>query len=128
MSDSSQSVVRVIRCIVCPTGCEIKVKKSDSGDINFEGYTCNRGLEYAKQEYYEPKRILTTTIRVEKGLLPLVPVRTDIPILKDRLNDALKEIAVKRVKAPLKGGDILIENILGLGANIIASRDLSEAQ
>jgi len=126
MSDSSQSVVRVIRCIVCPTGCEIKVKKSDSGDISFDGYTCKRGLEYAEQEYYEPKRILTTTMRVEKGLLPLVPVRTNIPILKDKLNDALKEIAIKRVKAPIKAGDILIENILGLGANIIASRDLSE--
>ncbi|TFG26874.1 MAG: DUF1667 domain-containing protein [Promethearchaeota archaeon] len=128
MSESSQSVVRVIRCIVCPTGCEIQVKKSDTGDITFDGYTCKRGLEYAEQEYYEPKRILTTTMRVDRGLLPLVPVRTDIPILKDKLNDALKEIAVKRVKAPIKAGDILIENILGLGANIIASRDLNEIQ
>ena len=128
MSESSQSVVRVIRCIVCPTGCEIQVKKSHTGDISFEGYTCKRGLEYAEQEYYEPKRILTTTMRVDRGLLPLVPVRTDVPILKDKLNDALKEIAVKRVKAPIKAGDILIENILGLGANIIASRDLNEIQ
>jgi len=128
MSESSQSVVRVIRCIVCPTGCEIQVKKSDTEDITFEGYTCKRGLEYAEQEYYEPKRILTTTMRVDRGLLPLVPVRTNIPILKDKLNDALKEIAVKRVKAPIKAGEILIENILGLGANIIASRDLNEVQ
>jgi len=127
MSESSQSVVRVIRCIVCPTGCEIQVKKNESGDINFDGYTCNRGLEYAEQEYYEPKRILTTTMRVQNGFLPLVPVRTNVPILKDKLRDALKEIAMKQVKAPIKAGDILIENILGSGANIIASRDLSEA-
>ena len=128
MSESSQSVVRVIRCIVCPTGCEIQVKKNESGDISFDGYTCNRGLEYAEQEYYEPKRILTTTMRVQNGFLPLIPVRTDVAILKDKLGDALKEIAVKQIKAPIKAGDILIENILKSGANIIASRDLSEIQ
>jgi CxxC motif-containing protein len=128
MSESSQSIVKVIRCIVCPTGCEIQVKKGTQGDITFEGYTCKRGLEYAQQEFYEPKRILTTTIRVENGFLPLIPVRTNLPILKDKLKDALKEVANKKIKAPIKAGDILIENILGLGANVIASRDLPDIQ
>jgi len=124
MSESSESVVKVIRCIVCPTGCEIQAKKDESGKITFEGYTCNRGLEYAEQEFYEPKRILTTTIRVENGFLPLIPVRTDIPILKDKLKEALSEIAKTQVKAPIKMGDILIANVLDSGSNIIASRDL----
>ncbi len=125
MSESSVSVVKVIRCIVCPTGCQIQAISKDS-DITFEGYACKRGLEYAEQEFYEPKRILTTTIRVEDGFLPLVPVRTDKPILKDRLRDALNEIAKTVVKPPVKMGDILIENILELDLNIIASRDLAK--
>jgi CxxC motif-containing protein len=128
MSESSQSIVKVIRCIVCPTGCEIKVKKGLEGNITFEGYTCKRGLEYAQQEFFEPKRILTTTMYIDNGFLSLIPVRTDVPILKDKLKEAVKEIAVKKVKAPIKAGDVLIQNILGLGANIIASRDMSEAQ
>jgi len=125
MSESSVSVVKVIRCIVCPTGCQIKAISKGS-EISFEGYTCKRGLEYAEQEYYEPKRILTTTIRVENGLLPLIPVRSNKPILKDRLRDALNEIAQAEVKAPIKMGDVLIENILELDANIIASRNLAK--
>jgi CxxC motif-containing protein len=55
-------------------------------------------------------------------------VRTDKPISKDRLRDALNEIALKKIKAPIKVGDILIENILGLEANVIASRDLIEGK
>ncbi|MBY8988042.1 MAG: DUF1667 domain-containing protein [Candidatus Lokiarchaeota archaeon] len=125
MSESSASVVKVIRCIVCPTGCQIQAKSKGS-DIVFEGYTCKRGLEYAEQEYYEPKRILTTTIRVGNGFLPLIPVRTDKPILKARLNEALNEIAKTQVNAPIKMGEVLIENILGLESNVIASRDLNE--
>ncbi len=121
---SEKSIVKVIRCIVCPTGCEIKALKGDDDKVSFDGYTCKRGLEYAEQEYFEPKRILTTTIRVEDGILPLIPVRTDVPILKEKLNDTLKIIAKTKVKTPIKMGDILIENVLDLGANIIASRDL----
>ncbi len=126
MAESSQSVVKVIRCIVCPTGCAIQVNDDGKGNVTFEGHTCERGLEYAQQEYYEPKRILTTTIRCSNGFLPLVPVRTDKPIPKERLIDVLEKIATTITKAPIKMGDILIENVLGLDANIIASRDLSE--
>ena len=123
---SESSVVKVIRCIICPTGCEIQAKENQKGDIVFEGYTCKRGLEYAEQEFYEPKRILTTTIRVEDGFLPLIPVRTDKPILKDRLREALNVIARTVVKSPIKMGDVLIENILELNSNVIASRDLDK--
>ena len=124
MAESSKSVIKVIRCIVCPTGCSIKVIGKDNKNVTFEGYTCNRGLEYAEQEFKEPKRILTTTIKVENGILPLIPVRTDKPLLKDKLTDALKLIAQRQIKAPIKMGDVLIKNILDLGINIIASRNL----
>ncbi len=124
-TECKTDVVAEIRCIVCPTGCLVQVKKDEQGNINFEGYTCKRGLEYAKQEYFEPKRIITTTMRVENGFLPLIPVRSEHPILKNRINDALLEIAKQKVTAPISIGDILIENILNLGVNIIASRNLA---
>jgi CxxC motif-containing protein len=125
---SEASTIKVIRCIVCPTGCEIKVKKGLGEKVTFEGYTCDRGLEYAQQEFYEPKRILTTTIRVDKGILPLIPVRTDKPILKDKLKSVLREVAQVKVKAPIKMGDILIKNVLNLDADVIASRDLNKTE
>lgn len=126
MAESGKNVIKVIRCIVCPTGCSIKVIGKDDKDIAYEGYHCKRGLEYAEQEFREPKRILTTTMKVENGALPLIPVRTDKPLLKQKLNEALLDIANSQVKAPIKMGDILIENILDQGINIIASRNLEE--
>lgn len=117
-------VIETIRCIVCPTGCEIDVKRMPDGEVEFEGYTCKRGLDYAKQEFFAPKRVLTTTIRVKNGFLPLLPVRVDQAILKEKLNDALDIIAKTEVEAPIEMGDVLIENIAGEDANIIASRDM----
>jgi len=115
-----------IRCIICPTGCLVHVENIN-GELIIEGHSCNRGEEYAREEFIAPKRILTTTIRVENGFLPLVPIRSDSPIPKEKLQETLNEIARRKVKAPIKMGDVLIENVLGLEINIIASRDLIKA-
>ncbi len=112
-----------IRCIICPTGCLVHVENVN-GELIIEGHSCNRGEEYAREEFVAPKRILTTTMQVEEGFLPLVPVRSDKPLPKEKLEDTLKEIAKTKIKAPIKMGDVLIENVLGLDINIIASRDL----
>ncbi len=126
MTECSTDILAEIRCIICPTGCIIQVKKDEKGELIYEGHTCKRGLEYAQQEYIAPKRVLTTTMRVENGFLPLIPVRSNIPILKNKLNEVLNEIATTIIKAPIKMGDILIENVVSLEANIIATRDLTE--
>lgn len=114
-----------IRCIICPTGCLVHVENIN-GELIIEGHSCKRGEDYAREEFISLIRILTTTMRVEKGFLPLIPVRSDKPIPKDRLEETLKLIAKTQTKAPLKMGDILIENVFGLDINIIASRDLIE--
>jgi len=112
-----------IRCIVCPTGCLVHVENVN-GELIIEGHSCKRGEVYARDEFIAPKRILTTTMRVENGFLPLVPVRSDKPIPKDKIKETLNVIATSQIKAPIKMGEILIQDVLGLDINIIASRDL----
>ena len=114
-----------IRCIICPTGCLVHVENVN-GELIIEGHSCKRGEEYGREEFISPKRILTTTMRVENGFLPLIPVRSENPIPKDKLEETLKEIAKTITQAPIKMGDILIENILESESNIIASRDLAK--
>ncbi len=112
-----------IRCIICPTGCLVHVENVN-GELIIEGHSCKRGEVYARDEFIAPKRIITTTMRVENGFLPLIPVRSNSAIPKERLHATLREIAKMKVKAPIKMGDVLIENVLGLEINIIASRSL----
>ncbi|MFX1499526.1 MAG: DUF1667 domain-containing protein [Promethearchaeota archaeon] len=126
MNECNDDTIKTIRCIVCPTGCLVHVKNVN-GELIIEGHSCKRGEEYAREEFIAPKRILTTTMRVEKGFLPLIPVRSDKPIPKEKLEETLKLIAETKTKAPIKMGDILINNLLGLEINIIASRDLIES-
>lgn len=118
-----------ITCIVCPVGCLLEVTVEDGKVVEVEGNECKRGVDYAHQEAIMPKRTLTTTVRVKGGLLPLVPVKTHIPIPKKNIKAITELIAQAKVEAPITIGEIIITDVLGTGANIVATRSiLAEAK
>lgn len=115
---------RIMNCIMCPFGCEMTVTIEDGAVTSVTGNTCPRGPKYAHDEVVAPKRMLTSTVQVKGGLLPLLPVVSKTTLPKERILDcaaALRQIAVK---APVTEGQIIVENILGLGVDIIASRSM----
>ena len=110
-------------CITCPKGCVTKVWK-ENGAIKIEGKICKKGKDYIKQEYIEPKRILTSTVVVERSSVKRLPVRTREAIPKEKLFVAMNQLSEIRVKPPVKIGDIIISNLLNTGIDLIASDDL----
>ncbi|MGI6150036.1 MAG: DUF1667 domain-containing protein [Limnochordia bacterium] len=114
-----------IICTVCPMSCNVTLELDDNGEIiSVSGNRCPRGKTYSIKEHTAPERTLTTTVRAVGGVHPLLPVRTDKPIPKGLLLQAMKETAKITVKAPVKMGDVIVENFLNTGANLVASRDL----
>ena len=113
-----------ITCILCPIGCEITIKKKNLSII--KGAKCNKGIKYSKNEITNPTRIITTSILVKNGNLPLVSVKTSKPIPKNKINNVLELIKAKSIEAPVKIGDIIIKNILETGSDIIATRSIKK--
>lgn len=108
-------------CICCPRGCHLEIDL-DSKEVT--GNFCPRGKTYAINEITCPKRVLTTTMKVEGGDLNVVSVRTDKDIDKNLLFDAMKVINSKTIKAPINEGQVLIEHILNTDVNIIATKEI----
>lgn len=117
---------KTFTCITCPRGCAITAKEVD-GQLVVSGNGCKRGVDYASSEYYHPSRVLTTTIRVEGGRIPLIPVRSTKPVLMDKIIPIMDQLAKTVIPAPIKMGEVLIQNIQGTGVNIVASRSLDKA-
>jgi CxxC motif-containing protein len=69
-------------------------------------------------------RTLTSTVAIEGGIHRRLPVRTDKPIPKSKLFDCMAELHNCKEKSPVMAGQIIIENIAGTGANLIASRKM----
>lgn len=117
---------KIITCITCPLGCTIAVCGEGGEIASMEGSKCKRGEEYAQNEFTHPVRILTTTVRVENADSPLVAVRSDKPISKKLLMQCMAEIKNVAVMAPVRRYDIIIPNILGTDANIVATGEVGE--
>ena len=112
-----------LTCIVCPVGCALQVEQNDEGEvISVTGNTCPRGAAYGKDEVLHPVRTLTTTVRV-RGAERLLPVKTDRPIPKEKLFEAMKKVNALSFTAPVKIGDVLLDDLFG--AKLVAAADLA---
>jgi len=80
---------RNVTCIVCPIGCKILVKTDETKLEIVGGNKCERGIEYARNETLDPRRMLTTSVLVNEGELPLVSVKSTKPIPKEKLFTAV---------------------------------------
>lgn len=114
---------RELTCIGCPLGCALRVELNDAGEVvSVSGNTCKRGEEYGRREVTAPVRMVTSTVRVTGGKAAVVPVRTATDIPKGKIFDCMDEIRNAVVAAPVKIGDVVIENVAGTGVSIVASK------
>jgi len=111
-----------IICTVCPRGCHINVVGNEKEVTSLEGYGCKRGVEYATAEFISPVRILTTTVKIEGNDADLLPVRSNKPLPKDKLYECMEIIKKASIKLPVKQYDVIIADICGTGADIVATK------
>jgi CxxC motif-containing protein len=109
-----------LTCIVCPRGCRLHI----DDDMNVTGNFCPRGAQYAISELTNPVRTITTSIRVTNRPYTLVSVKTTNPIPKQKIFDVMKEIDKITVEAPVRIGQIVKTNVLGLDSDIVITKNI----
>ena len=111
-------------CIVCPIGCHLEAEVGGDGKIlSITGNTCRRGEAYMRDELTDPRRTLTSTVKVDGAKYDrYLPVKTDGGISKGRLFEAMEVLAKITVTAPVKRGDVIVEDFLGEGVALVAGK------
>ena len=113
-------------CIGCPKGCEISVEMDGNKVKAVTGHSCKKGEEYAIKEVTNPTRIITSTVIVEGGTgnKAQVSVKTEKDIPKDKITEVMDALKGVSVKAPVKIGDTIIEDVANTGVKIVATRNI----
>lgn len=109
-------------CIVCPKGCHLNVDENNGYKVT--GYSCSRGEVYGKNELMNPTRVVTSTICIEGAEIPRMPVKTNGAIPKQKIFDLMNSLNNLNVKAPVLCGQVVVENILNTGIDLVATRTL----
>ncbi len=113
---------RNLTCIICPRGCALTVKFDENGAVaEVSGNICARGEKYAVTECTAPTRTVTSTVRCEDGAVLAVKTNTAVP--KEKVFEVMKEI--NSVIAPCKVhiGDVIINDVCGTGADVVATAE-----
>ena len=111
-------------CINCPLGCRLTATL-EKGEVRaVTGNTCPRGEAYARRELSAPTRILTSTVRVTGGTLPVVSVKTADGIPKGRIFDCVEAIRDIELKAPVVMGQVVLADVCGTGVDIVATKNI----
>lgn len=120
---------RNFTCIGCPMGCPLRLTHEGSEILEIEGASCNRGAKYARQEFTDPRRNLSTTVAIEGARWKRLPVKVTRPIAKGRVLEAARAIHRVRAQAPVRRGDVLLDRLLGEeGVQVVATRSVDKAR
>ncbi|MBQ8082839.1 MAG: DUF1667 domain-containing protein [Clostridia bacterium] len=114
---------QTIVCITCPRGCTMNVKQ-DGDEITVTGNSCKRGEVFAVNELTHPMRTICSTVSTAFPESPVLPCRVSTDIPKEMIFDVMKEINKVVVKERIGRGDVIIPDVLGTGADVIATSDL----
>ena len=114
---------RELVCICCPRGCNLTVDYDGEMVNSVTGNTCPRGDKYAREEIIEPKRVVTSTVKVEGGKDNVTSVRTNGSVPKDKIFEVMKAINNITLKSPVKIGDIAQSNICNTGVDLVITRN-----
>jgi CxxC motif-containing protein len=120
-------MTRNMVCFICPRSCPLSVQEIN-GEVRVKDNRCHRGAEFAVKELEDPERTLTSTIRVNNGILPLVSIRSETPVKKTELKDMIRHFDGITVDAPVSSGEVLFSAMGKNGVNIIATRSVEERQ
>ena len=111
-------------CISCPRGCHLTAKYNDDpANADISGNLCPRGVNYAISELTDPRRIVTAVVPTNTPYRCVLPVRSDKPFPKKSIPELLNTLYKMEITSKVSCGDIILENALGTGINIIAAEN-----
>jgi CxxC motif-containing protein len=113
-------------CIACPIGCPLQLVHRGDTIQEISGNNCKRGAKYAQQEFTDPRRSFSTTIPIEGGIYPRLPVKLSAPIRKESILQAARVIRGLSASAPVACGEIVLTDLLGEeGIQVVACRTMN---
>ena len=110
-----------IICTLCPKGCHLSVDLANKTVI---GNGCIRGKFYGISELTAPMRTLTSTVKIDGAICRRCPVKSSSDVPREKVVEIMRLLDSVQLTAPVALGDVVLENVLDTGANIVITRSM----
>ena len=125
--------VRYLTCNVCARRCYLTATlgvgfgqaeapgkgRKPGQTLMVSGNSCSNGVDYARSELLESRRIISSTVATTFPDVPRVRVTSQAGVPVDRLLEAMAALDEVTVTVRLRPGDLVVDDLLGLGVKVV---------
>lgn len=83
-----------------------------------------KGRNMQKKRMTAPVRMLTSSVRVNGGVMPVVSVKTASAIPKEKIKECAEALKSIEVKAPIAIGEAVVKDLCHTGVDLVATRNV----
>ena len=114
------------RCTGCPNSCMLELIMKEDEILEIRGAACDRSITFIREQLDHPKRIFTGTVKMKcaDGQWSLAPVHSSETVPVAELQHLARLCRRIRINGPVCAGQVIIKNIGGTGADLLASCSL----
>ncbi len=117
--DAVKELQFALECKRCHHRCNVKVYKRSTGVLEASGYACKKGLKYANLEANRKRHAIVYKLKVQ-GSKKRLKLGLSRKVTDEQAPLVMKLISELKLEAPIKKKQVLIKNIAGTKANLIA--------
>ena len=114
-------------CPVCKNHCLLTVEEQ-AGAITVSGNKCARGGLYGREELNGERKIVTYRAATTFVGIPSVPVKTTATVPKELVFKLIRLIKKQKIDRPMKRGEVLLHQPLGMALDVVIDTDELENQ
>lgn len=110
-------------CRSCSARC-MMVYNPENGTL--KGNKCPRGEAYARAYDPEAVKVRVYQLPIENGYMNRVAVKTDRSVSNEQADQIEEAVHRLKLKAPVRAGEVLFQNVGGTGVHLIAVRAMRQ--
>ena len=114
-------------CPVCKNHCLLTVEEQ-AGTITVSGNKCARGDLYGREELKGDRKIVTYHAPTTFEQVPTVEVKTTATVPKELVFKLIRLIKKQKIDRPMKRGEVLLHQPLGMELDVVIDTDELENQ
>ncbi len=114
-------------CPVCKNHCLLTVVEQ-AGAITVSGNKCARGDLYGREELKGERKIVTYRAATTFEQVPTVEVKTTATVPKELVFKLIRLIKKQKIDRPMKRGEVLLHQPLGMELDVVIDTDELENQ
>lgn len=123
-----KNAVKFVTCAKCLNRCQLRYETQNGTLTQVLNAACHKGIKYVKEIMDVPDTLIVQTVYLKNGMVSHAEVKTSAPVPGHMVNDVKEALEKIEIEAPITFGQVLIENFMDTGCDLISRSTVAKSK